>query len=102
MDYLLLERAYTDEKRDEKPLGMKKKIAAPYARHRDREIWPRGPRGMKSKLFEATDEGTKQQLGPSPERKKNLLGLSFLNPVEGGYLICLIITPGSFFLKIWK
>jgi hypothetical protein len=69
LDYLLLERAYTDEKRDEKPLGMKKNIAAPYARHRDREIWPRGPRGLKSKLFEATDEGTKQQLGPSPERK---------------------------------
>jgi hypothetical protein len=46
LDYRLLERAYTDEKRDEKPLGMKKNIAAPYARHRDREIrakratWP--------------------------------------------------------------
>jgi hypothetical protein len=28
LDYLLLEMASTDEKRDEKPLGMKKKIAA--------------------------------------------------------------------------
>jgi hypothetical protein len=28
LDYLLLESAYTDEKRDEKPLGMKKGIAA--------------------------------------------------------------------------
>jgi len=29
LDYLLLERAYTDEKRDEKPLRNEKNIAAP-------------------------------------------------------------------------
>jgi hypothetical protein len=29
LDYLFLERAYTDEKRDEKPLGMEKKNCSP-------------------------------------------------------------------------